>query len=340
MRKIARICALIAVEVAVILIGLELAVRVVKPAPLFEVISVTTGDKMQYELTPNPLLIYRPRPGTGDLNAQGYRGPLHDFQRSGQRLRMVLIGDSVPEGAEVSPSARFSTLLENDRRLGLEVVNLGVRGYNLIQYYEYLAETGVKYKPDMVLVGITYNDLSVAAWEIENIRKKLRQIANSKFYETYYGASDRVERFLLQNSHVYRYIRFISSAKSEQDYVDSFPGILGKRVSPTMLDETLAKFEKLSRESSFPITFVIFPTLADPADAYEIGRAAERHGFPVWDLHGDTVKTSNPPPKDWFVPNDPCHFSIHGHEEIAAKLAEKLLEPNSMMSKFGARLSR
>lgn len=97
-------------------------------------------------------------------NSKGIRGKTeYDYQRTPQRKRILVLGDSFTFGSEVSDndtySERLKSLLPNT-----EVLNLGVQGYGTDQMLLYLKEEGVKYHPDIVLLGFTYLDIYRNLW--------------------------------------------------------------------------------------------------------------------------------------------------------------------------------
>lgn len=104
---------------------------------------------------------YRPRPGVGDVNAQGLRGgPVETPKR---RFRILMLGDSVAFYGD-DPGDTFPGQLEralrSDASLApIEVLNAGVRGYTNYQELVYLKQYGVAFEPDLVGVAFVLNDL-------------------------------------------------------------------------------------------------------------------------------------------------------------------------------------
>src|SRR5262245_21643077 len=69
--------------------------------------------------------------------------------------RVVALGDSFTFGEEVSDDQTYCHQLEA-LLPGTEVLNLGVHGYGHDQMLLYLEEEGVKYRPDVVLLGFVH----------------------------------------------------------------------------------------------------------------------------------------------------------------------------------------
>jgi GDSL-like Lipase/Acylhydrolase family len=92
-------------------------------------------------------------------NSRGLRGAEeHALQKEAGRTRIVVLGDSFTFGEEVSDgetwAARLASLAPE-----AEVLNLGVHGYGHDQMLLYLREEGLRYKPDVVLLGFVHIDM-------------------------------------------------------------------------------------------------------------------------------------------------------------------------------------
>ena len=76
--------------------------------------------------------------------------------------RIVLIGDSFTEGACVEVEQRWSNLIEEQHSAGgaLELVNCAEAGTHPPDYLRTLVELGFDYQPDLVLVGLYFDDLA------------------------------------------------------------------------------------------------------------------------------------------------------------------------------------
>jgi GDSL-like lipase/acylhydrolase family protein len=92
-------------------------------------------------------------------NSKGLRGKTeYEYQRTPGKQRIVVLGDSFTFGAEVSDDETYSHCLQSALP-NAEVLNLGVHGYGHDQMLLYLKEEGIKYHPDVVLLGFTYIDI-------------------------------------------------------------------------------------------------------------------------------------------------------------------------------------
>ncbi len=92
-------------------------------------------------------------------NSKGLRGKAeYQYERSAGKQRMVVLGDSFTFGEEVSDDETYSHYLQASLP-GTEILNFGVQGYGHDQMLLYLKEEGVKYHPDIVVLGFAYLDI-------------------------------------------------------------------------------------------------------------------------------------------------------------------------------------
>jgi len=95
------------------------------------------------------------------INSKGLRERETSYQRSGDRKRVLVIGDSFTVGFEVPRDKVYTRVLEDKLRAAghnLEVINAGCRGYGTDQSLLFLMDEGIKYKPDLVLYAWVNND--------------------------------------------------------------------------------------------------------------------------------------------------------------------------------------
>jgi hypothetical protein len=104
---------------------------------------------------------WTPRPGFAALlhdvpttvNARGYRGTLHPYEKTPGKIRLLMLGDSIAFGSRVRDFETFSFLLE-ERSDRYEVVNLAVEGYGTDQELLVLEQEGLRYHPDVVVLNV------------------------------------------------------------------------------------------------------------------------------------------------------------------------------------------
>ncbi|PWB73270.1 MAG: hypothetical protein C3F15_10035 [Holophagae bacterium] len=98
-------------------------------------------------------------PGSLNSNSAGMRG-VREFstEPADGMTRIVLLGDSFAFGEEVADSETFAHRLQ-ELLPQVEVLNLGVHGYGHDQMLVYLREEGLRYHPDIVLLGFVQDDM-------------------------------------------------------------------------------------------------------------------------------------------------------------------------------------
>lgn len=99
------------------------------------------------------------------INAKGLRGPEVPYERSGQTYRILYLGDSITFGFGIEKDEetypyRVEAHLESDGGIEVETINAGVGGYSPWQELIYLKREGVRYSPDLVVLGFYLNDVT------------------------------------------------------------------------------------------------------------------------------------------------------------------------------------
>jgi lysophospholipase L1-like esterase len=181
MRKRTRAALIVLATVAVSLVGAEVAVRefrhVEHRAPLgpedvppgvtlFHQRASIAG--LPYELVPG---MHGPYSGVEvSINALGQRGPKAQRAKAPGTYRIVALGDSLTFGYGapqdgIWPAALQRILSADPARLGaraIEVLNLGVSGYNSADEARVLETKALDLDPDMIVVGYFLNDPQIA----------------------------------------------------------------------------------------------------------------------------------------------------------------------------------
>src|SRR5262249_2791962 len=96
---------------------------------------------------------------TFSSNSKGLRGfAEHAYEKAPGSLRILTFGDSFTFGDEVNDDETWAYFLEK-LLPGSEVLNFGVHGYGHDQMLLYLREEGIKYHPDIVILGFVSIDM-------------------------------------------------------------------------------------------------------------------------------------------------------------------------------------
>ncbi len=95
---------------------------------------------------------------TFQTNSRGLRDKEYKLNKPDGVKRIVVLGDSFTWGYGVNDDEIYTERLES-KLPDTEVINLGVTAYNLRKEFNYLKHEGLKYHPDMVIVGFCLNDI-------------------------------------------------------------------------------------------------------------------------------------------------------------------------------------
>lgn len=98
------------------------------------------------------------------INSLGFRDRERSLEKKPGTFRIMVLGDSMTEAAQVNPDQNFCYLLEkqwNAQGRPVEVLNCGVNGYSPTQELLLLRREGPRYRPDFIVLGLFLdNDVS------------------------------------------------------------------------------------------------------------------------------------------------------------------------------------
>jgi hypothetical protein len=104
-------------------------------------------------------------------SAAGIRGrQASGYEKLDGRPRILVFGDSFTFGEEVGDDETYSHFLEQMLG-GIEVLNCGVEGYGHDQMLLYLKGEGVRYRPDIVILGFVGQDMQRNLLEFRDFAK-------------------------------------------------------------------------------------------------------------------------------------------------------------------------
>jgi hypothetical protein len=114
------------------------------------------------------------------INSLGLRGPERPYAKPPGATRVLVLGDSFVEAAQVHEAEGVVGQLEavlTARGGGpVEVLNAGVGGWGQHQQYVFLREEGVRYEPDLVLVHLYLgNDVYDSSWVLQGRPRTVRE---------------------------------------------------------------------------------------------------------------------------------------------------------------------
>ncbi len=283
-----------------------------------------------------------------EINSKGIRDFDYGYKK-GKAKRIVVLGDSHTWGFGINDSFRYTEVLEN--LSNGEVVNMGVAGYGTDQEYLTLKLEGLRYNPDVVIIGYhTGSDLednannvrygypkpqfvfSDGKLKLEGVPAPLKEDWEKRVYENeaWYRKVDRV---LSNNLLSYAFFRnrllavgFLRnlSVKLELSKQERIEENFDEKISLTL--QLIKEMNELSKKNKAKLLVVIIPT---KVQVYSDGSGkqnkaivefAEENSILVLDLL-DPFKESE---EKLYFDIDP-HWNANGNRLAAELIYEKLI---------------
>ena len=289
---------------------------------------------------PSDLLGYRLVPGLRDGGIRINTHGLRDRERSREKpkgvKRLLGLGDSFTFGYQVRLEECYLKQLErilNGEGGTWDVINAGVTGYNMWQHVAYFTHYGYKYRPDLVTVGIYFDDF----FGDDSPRK------DGTKHRTYRSFSFlRLVNFGRNCAHLisykYRYLfeaPWLKSLKDRRDYIrqSGYASLLAGEADPELYDTFRSRLCELTRSAGkegarvlvvyipdivqldYPALQEINHILADICAACNVDYLDMTPRF-----------ESVPDPKLLYLLPHDAHTSPEGHRLIAAEMEKKIRE--------------
>ena len=269
--------------------------------PVSEVITLSNNKRLIYESRANMDRIYGPERVI--TNADGIRAE-HDYEvaKADGQIRIVGIGDSGMWGWNTPQDGNYLAVLENSLKkdgASVEILNGGVPGYNTQQQVEWLDYRGLKYSPDIVIVGWCNND-----------------------YDAPFFLYRPVDFTKLEGSLVYQYLfarrDFYEAAKPKVLIYTNFknsgiPAEVFEGMGPEGVEKSLTRLLQMSQQHNFKV--LVF----GPMDETVVG-ICEKLELPVFNTL--TEIPDDRYPKDYLVHH--MHPSPEGHRALGGYLLKEL----------------
>lgn len=255
---------------------------------------------------------------TYTINSLGFRGRETTLEKPEGTVRIIGVGDSFTFGSGVRNEDTFLSVLEDtladDTSPEVEVINLGVGGYNTVHELSILYHMGRQLDPDIVLLVYFLNDTN-AGGTAQAFRPK--QTENElPFWRRHSRLADIIASGIEQGKAADRLVSdYISS------YKDDSTGWKRSR-------EALRKARQLAKQEDFELVLVIFPVLWNLTEDYpfreihnKISSFAQGIDLTVYDLL--PAFDGYDGPELWAHPNNQ-HPSAQGHRIAGTALADFL----------------
>jgi lysophospholipase L1-like esterase len=285
------------------------------------------------------------------FNDFGYRDVRRSPVPAPGTLRVLALGDSVTFGMGVAQERTFprqtEVLLGSARGAPVEVLNLGMPGYNTLHQLALLRELGLGLQPKVVVVGFLYNDIELSSAQKGEgvVKEPAPESLPRRIKSRINGAALWLKQHSLfvawlspRLGNVLRPLGFKGMGQVgevKDQYVDGNPNW-------RRMQEALLEMKRLTAERNIELVVMIIPAMAKFTDAtypikeYHQAVAAfcRDSGIQVLDLlpafwGGDGTQY-------WISATD-GHPNAQGHKIIAEALAGYLapLLPNTDMQVTG-----
>lgn len=171
------------------------------------------------------------------INKNGFRDTTdYEYEKPEGVLRVLVLGDSFTIGYEVEQNETYSAVLERYiERHGVraEVMNAGMSGNSTAEALVFLEHEGVKYEPDVVVLGFYWNDLE------DNIKADLFRMEGNDLtaHKMVYAPAIRA-RNILNSFWLYRYL-------SEHSYLHNYLNRVATRhFKRSLLEQNVASIRE------------------------------------------------------------------------------------------------
>jgi len=285
----------------------------------------------------NPDLCYKMKSDEPHyLNSDGYRDDEFVVEKDEEMIRIVMLGDSITYGYPVKRDETFSSLLEDQLNSSSEtkfdVMNFGVGGYNIVSEVETLKVYGLRYKPDIVVLNLFWNDDELYSYDYYNFfwKNAATSIQKKWVYEYYARSRIGIKRLLLR-SHLFSFI-WARTARFETENEEERRNVLQPRITytPDILLEKITELNELVRQHDLKLLICMHPILdydsAEPHPTYaRVGKIASQLDIPLLDLLPYYKEKAADPTFFLADKKDTYHPNQKGHLLIAQTLHEKLI---------------
>jgi lysophospholipase L1-like esterase len=293
------------------LVFLEILIRIIDPFQFRPKRDADIFASQTYQLSRNKNILYELKPDSRvvfkgiefQINSAGFRDKPYRIHK-GNKKRIIFVGDSLTYGWLIPLADTYHKQLEKvlqNRGYKIEIMGMGVVGYNLIQEYFLIKERVVRFNPDLLVMQIGPNDFerTVSVKKTAN-QGKLLLTPYYDFQIPYMFPKKGFTRFLMSHSYLFKFINmrlYWLRKKKEKNFTPQDMFQVGEENAFQHLDRII----DFSRNAKIPLAVVIFPFRNDN-DHYiytalheRINQRLQRMKIPCLDLNKslNSVKDKN-----------------------------------------------
>ncbi|MCC7009135.1 MAG: hypothetical protein IT184_09985 [Acidobacteria bacterium] len=335
----------------------EIGVRALYPAPP----EPAREPQIVYQTDPALGFVHVPNQvgflddGLATINALGLRGDLPEDPKPDGAVRVLAVGDSTTFGWGVGDRETYCAELERllrhqfpERRI--EVVNGGVAAYDLKRDYKLLERLAPRLKPDIVLVGLYWNDLPYEGVSPDGVRLAastgipaavVPAAAGTTSPGTFrLGNQPSKWNRLLRSSRVlytlrHAWLSAIAPTSAATNQVQWEMALLDGTQSPAIesawadVKASLKQFRDLGAAQGFAVGVVTMPIRAQveheyPQAQYQTRVRAIADALGLFVVDPLPVFVQQLDRDQLFIPYDRIHFSALGNADLADAVFEAI----------------
>jgi lysophospholipase L1-like esterase len=301
----------------------EVVVRVLGLAPAFT--SVPFGE---YVVSDDPELLWELRAGAEGVNALGLRGP--PLADPPARFRIALLGDSVAYGLGLGGEETIAVRLQAHLReagLHVEVLNLGVAGYNTCQEARRLERLLPVIDADAVVLLFCLNDFLGSDGIPEGVQRAAQQAGAGEALQLSYrlASGSALMRALMTHSHLFRLLHGL--VRAEPAVVQGGRAQAKANRDDTEVELGFERIARAARAAGVGVTVAIMPSLErtpvnEQHQLHErVAALARKAGFAVLDLAGPVREVLLSSEEPLSLPGDSIHPNALGADVAARAIA-------------------
>jgi hypothetical protein len=271
-------------------------------------------------------------------NANGYRSPERAYAKPAGRQRVVVLGDSFVDGSEVGDDELFTWKME--QALGdVDVINLGVYGYQTAQQLVTLEREGLRYSPDAVVLITVPNDLPGNVVGLESFGPAPRFVLDGDSLafedldhpnarEAFRVANLPAPRWVHHHSTLYYFLNSYIYQRLVADRITEFRNTRLASLSPDDQKELyrriVLRIRDICNANRIPLMVVFTHQRHDVLNSKtsqfaDLGESLRTSGVTVVDLF-EQLREQEMSGQSPFYRGDP-HWNSLGHEKVAEWLA-------------------
>ncbi len=175
-------------------------------------------------------------------NSKGIRGRREFvYEKPAGVTRIVVLGDSFTFGEEVGDEETFSHYL-HELIPNSEVLNLGIHGYGHDQMLRYLKEEGIRYHPDIVILGFMPDDMERNVLSFRDYAKPHYAVKKGRL-ELTTGPIERPEETLAAEAWRSKFVDLLTMARSRYEWRTGKTSAITRDLTAAILDDMKATIE-------------------------------------------------------------------------------------------------